>query len=46
MISTAGRLLLAAGRVKIVSANSGSGLRRIRYHGVELGGEAILDTGE
>ena len=36
MISTAGRLLLAAARVKIVSANSGSGLRRIRYHGVEL----------
>jgi L-ascorbate metabolism protein UlaG (beta-lactamase superfamily) len=36
MISTAGRLLLAAARVKIVSASSGSGLRRIRYHGVEL----------
>jgi hypothetical protein len=39
-VSTAGRLLLAAARVKIISANSGSDLRRIRYHGVEL------DTGE
>jgi hypothetical protein len=46
MISAAGRLLLAAARVEIVSANSGSGLRRICYHGAKLGGEAILDTGE
>jgi hypothetical protein len=32
--------------VRIPSAPPGRGLRRTRYHRVELGGEAILDTGE